>query len=65
MKLRNPYSKGSSSYDYGKDEDKLSHKNKIKFFGSSDDSYGTFEITWEKFCSLFAQVTADDLSSVV
>ena len=39
--------------------------NKIKFFGSSDESYGTFEIDWESFRSRFSLVTATDLSCIL
>ncbi len=65
VKMRNPYSKGSSTYDYGKDENLFSNKNKIKFFGSSDESYGTFEMDWEDFKKEFAEITECNLSSVL
>ena len=65
VKLRNPYSKGSSGYDYGKGEDALSNTNKIKFFGSSDASYGQFEMDWEDFKSRFSRLVASDMSSVI
>ena len=59
VRMRNPYSQGSSTYDYGKDEDKLEKKESLNFMGGSDESYGQFDVKWEDFVKNFKPVSSN------
>ncbi len=62
VRLRNPYSQGSSSYDYGKGEETYKRNESLNFIGGSDESYGQFDMKWEDFIKDFGTVSSNNMN---
>lgn len=64
IKLRNPYSRGATAYEYGTDAEKIAkqgHYGAMDFLGSETDDFGMFEMKYEDFLSQFATVWSNNL----